>query len=276
MTVVAVTMVRDEDDVIRSTVAHMLDEVDAVVVADNLSTDRTREILDDLALDYGDRLEIVDDPDPAYEQSRKMTGLARYAAEEFGARWVVPFDADEWWYTPHADRIADVLPTIPDRWHVVPADLFDHVATGLDPAEPDPIRRIGWRRRTPGPLPKVAARYRPDLVIEQGNHGAHYDEFAPASFDPVLVVRHYPYRSLEQFVRKVRNGAAAYRAAGDRQHPDHGAHWRQWGLILDEQGPEALEEIFRRWYWRADPREPVKIEGERQPALLFDPPPGIL
>ena len=48
MTVVAVTMVRDEEDVIRSTVAHMLDEVDAVIVADNLSTDRTREILDDL------------------------------------------------------------------------------------------------------------------------------------------------------------------------------------------------------------------------------------
>lgn len=276
MTVVAVTMVRDEEDVIRSTVAHMLDEVDAVVVADNLSTDRTREILDDLALDHGDRLEIVDDLDPAYEQSRKMTGLAHLAAEEFGATWVVPFDADEWWYTPHADRIADVLATVPARWHVAPAELFDHVATGLDPDEPDPVRRIGWRRRTPAPLPKVAARYRPDLVIEQGNHGAHYEEFTPAPFDPVLVVRHYPYRSLEQFVRKVRNGSAAYRAAGDRQAPAHGAHWRQWGELLDQHGPEALEEIFRRWYWRADPREPVKIEGERQPALLFDPPPGVL
>jgi glycosyltransferase involved in cell wall biosynthesis len=276
MTVVAVAMVRDEADVIGSTVRHMLDEVDAVVVADNLSVDATREVLEELRAEHRARLVVVDDDDPAYVQSRKMTALAHRAAEEFGATWIVPFDADEWWYTPHADRLADVLEPVPARWHLVPAELYDHVSTGLDPDEEDPVRRIGWRRRSPAPLPKVAVRYRPDLVIEQGNHGAHYEEFTPAPFDPVLVVRHYPYRSLEQFVRKVRNGSAAYRAAGDRQAPDHGAHWRQWGDLLDQHGPEALEEIFRRWYWRADPGKPVTIEGERQPALLYDPPPGVL
>lgn len=276
MTVVAVTMVRDEADVIGSTVAHMLEQVDAVIVADNLSTDRTAEILEDLSLEVGPRLLVKPDPDPAYEQSRKMTALAHLAHDLYGATWIVPFDADEWWYTPHADRIADALAEIPARWHVAPAELFDHVATGLDPDEADPVRRLGWRRRKPAPLPKVAVRYRPDLVIHQGNHGAHYEEFAPASFDPVLVVRHYPYRSVEQFVRKVRNGAAAYRAAGDRQRADHGSHWRQWGELLDQHGEEALAEIFRKWYWRADPREPVKIEGERQAPLFYDPPPGVL
>jgi hypothetical protein len=42
MTVVAVSMVRDEEDIVGATVAHMRSQVDHVIVADNLSTDRTR------------------------------------------------------------------------------------------------------------------------------------------------------------------------------------------------------------------------------------------
>lgn len=277
MTVVAVMMVRDEADVVGTVVRHLLEHVDAVVVADNLSTDETPEILAELRRDVGgDRMSLVFDDDPAYTQSAKMTRLAEYAHGWFGATWIVPVDADEVWYSPFADRMADALAEVPDRWHVVPATLFDHVATGSDnPDELDPVRRLRYRRPSPAPLPKVAARYRPDLVIEQGNHGAHYAEFEPARFDPILVVRHFPYRSAEQFLRKVRNGAAAYRAAGDRQSPHHGTHWRQWGELLDSQGPEAVVEIFRRWYYRERPDVPVRIEGEQQPALLFDPAPVV-
>lgn len=278
MTVVAVMMVRDEADVVGTVVRHLLEHVDAVVVADNLSTDETPEVLDELRREHAALgcVEVVADRDPAYTQSAKMTDLAHRARALYGATWIVPVDADEVWYSPFAERMADVLDEVPDRWHVVPATLFDHVATGDDDAhELDPVRRLRWRRPTPAPLPKVAARYRPDLVIEQGNHGAHYAEFEPARFDPVLVVRHFPYRSAEQFLRKVRNGAAAYRAAGDRQSPDHGTHWRQWGELLDSQGPEAVVEIFHRWYYRERPDVPVRIEGEQQPALLFDPAPVV-
>lgn len=100
MTTVAVCMARDEADVIGSTVAHMLAQVDAVIVADNLSTDRTREILDEMASAHPGRLVVVEDPDPAYRQSEKMTALALRARLDFGAEWIVPFDADEVWYSP--------------------------------------------------------------------------------------------------------------------------------------------------------------------------------
>ena len=86
MTTVAVCMARDEADVIGSTVAHMLAQVDAVIVADNLSTDRTREILDQLAGGSSGRLVVVEDPDPAYRQSEKMTALALRARLDFGAK----------------------------------------------------------------------------------------------------------------------------------------------------------------------------------------------
>ncbi len=253
MTVVAVSMVKDEADIVAATVAHMCGQVDAVIVADNNSTDGTRDILDGLPVT------VVDDPDPAYYQSRKMTALAERARVEFDATWVVPFDADEWWYSPHG-RIADVLEQ--HSSHIATAALYDHVATGADADLDDPVKRIGWRRRKAAPLPKIAARCAPDLVIAQGNHDATYD--VPADrVDGLLVVRHFPYRSPEQMARKARNGAEAY-AATDLPE-DAGAHWRAYHQLMVAHGDEAIHDVFRMWFWTADPTT--------DPTLIYDPAP---
>lgn len=272
MTTIAVAMVRDEADVIGSTVAHMLEQVDAVIVADNLSRDDTRAILEELAHEHPDRLTIADDYEPAYRQSEKMTALALRARLELGAEWIVPFDADEWWYSPFG-RIADVLADVAPQWLVVPAPLYDHVATAEDPVDVDPVRRLGFRRREANPLPKVACRWRDDMTIAQGNHDAHYTGRA-SYFDPLLTVRHFPYRSVEQLVRKVRNGAAAYAAGGDSIPEDFGAHWRQWGRLLEERGEPAIAELFHDWYWRDRPRDHwITPDNQRQPPLIYDPAP---
>lgn len=255
MTVFAIAMAKDEVDVIASTVAHMAGQVDHVIVADNGSTDGTRDVLVHLGV------EVVDDPDPAYYQSAKMTRLAHLAGER-GATWVVPFDADEIWYSPFADRIADLLEEIQPQWLVASARLFDHVATGLDDqSDRDPVTRIRWRRPDPMLLAKVACRVRDDLVIEQGNHAASYRGGATVWPDQ-LVVRHFPYRSPAQFVRKALNGAAAY-AATDL--PDGvGAHWRQYGQLIASGGHQVGEEIFLKWFHTDDPEAA---------GLVYDPAP---
>lgn len=253
MTVVGISMVRDEADIIAATVEHMCSQLDAVIVADNMSTDDTRSILEGLPVT------IVDDDEPGYYQADKMTRLAHMARTELGATWVVPFDADEWWISPHG-RIADVLEANP-TWPVLEAALFDHVPTGADPVDGDPVDMIQWRRREPIPLPKVACQTGEDLQIWQGNHGATYS--APhTQLAGSLEVRHFPYRSPEQFARKAINGAAAY-AATDL--PDNiGQHWREYGRIAEQSGPEALHDVFHRWFWSADPiadglvHDPVK------------------
>ena len=242
MATFGIAMVKDEADIIASTVTNMLRQVDHVIVADNGSTDGTRDILSELDV------ELIDDPDPAYYQSAKMTALARRAAAG-GADWVVPFDADEWWYCPHAPTIADYLRPIAGQWLTVNATLYDHVATGHDPAVLDPVERIRWRRVNAGALPKVACRVRPDLVIHQGNHGATYDGGATALDG--LVVRHFPYRSADQFVSKAINGAAAYAATDLAQ--DQGQHWRQYGALINAHGAEVGHDVFRQWFWIPDP-----------------------
>lgn len=257
VTVIAIAMVKDEADIIASTVLQMLGHVDEIIVADNRSTDGTREILEALPVT------VIDDPELAYYQSRKMSALAEVALDK-GAHWVVPFDADEYW-TSGWGPIKSVLHSHDAEHGVVTAELFDHVATGMDEDDPDPVRRLKWRRPYALPLPKVACRTAPGLVIAQGNHSAHHPIPAAVTESPAFTVHHFPYRSVAQVIRKVRNGAAAY--AASTLPADMGAHWRQWGAFSDEQ----IEQLYLKWYWRKNPKRPLDIDGECQPALIFNP-----
>lgn len=263
MTVAAVTMVKDEADIIEATLTHMLTQADYVLVADNMSTDGTSEILDRLQARHRQLL-VIADVEVAYEQSAKMTRLATCAHNEWGVDWIVPFDADEIWYSPFHDRVADHLAELADQWLAMAATLYDHVATRLDDDDDDdPTSRMGYRRIEPLPLPKVACRWRPDLTIEMGNHGVRFDGGATIH-EPQLVVRHFPYRSPEQLVRKVRNGAAAYAASSLPEQ--YGVHWRQWGQILDQSGEEAIHDLFYTWYYSMSPNRVAS-------GLIFDPAP---
>lgn len=244
MATFGIAMVKDEADVVAGTIRHMADEVDHLIVADNGSTDGTREILEEMEASLS--LTVVDDPETAYYQSFKMSRLAERAADA-GATWIVPFDADEIWVAEH--RIADLLAdTSAD---IAIARLFNHFATAIDPDESDPFLQLGWRQRDPGTLPKVAFRWEPGSTIHQGNHGVTRP--SGGRDEQLLEIRHFPYRSAAQFVRKARNGAAAYRAAN--LPATEGAHWRAYGDILDRRGEEGLGDVFREHFWYLSPTD---------------------
>lgn len=244
MATFGIAMVRDEADCIGGTLRHMADEVDHLIVADNQSTDGTRDILSDLVGILP--LTVLDDTEPAYFQSRKMSHLAEQAAA-VGATWIVPFDADELWIA-RGGRLREVLPALPPA-NVALAQLTNHFSTAIDPPEADPFRRLVWRKVDPAPLAKVAFRWESGAVIHQGNHGVSLPRGAEELW--ALEVRHFPYRSAEQFVRKARNGAAAYKATN--LPPSEGAHWRAYGEILERHGEEALADVYRRHFWYLSP-----------------------
>jgi hypothetical protein len=254
MSVWAISTVRDEADIIVETLTNMVAQVDVVVVADNGSVDGTRDLL---AGFEGPEFIVFDDTDPAHYQSRKMSALAALAAER-GATWVVPFDGDEIWRPASGGRIADVLSECSGGR--APADLYNHVATALDPPT-SPVARMEWRTAQPLGLPKVACRPRLAVTIHEGNHGASYPDGVE---DGLLEVRHFPYRSAEQFLSKVRNGAAAL--AATTLSTDVGAHWRQYGELLENAGPEAVEGWFREHFFTTDPAG--------VPDLVLDPCPS--
>lgn len=218
MTVIAVTMVKDEADIIGPVIAHLLaEDVDHIIVADNNSTDNTRAVLEQ----HPD-VTIIDDPEPGYYQDRKMTDLA-LMAHGMDAEWVLPFDADELWYAPDG-TIGQALART--RHDVVMAAGWDHIARTPGEAPFSP-----WRRRQPQKLCKVAFRARPDIELNMGNHDVR-PEWLSRGRGP-LQYRHFQYRSLEQMTRKLRNGRAAYEAS--TVHELHGTHWREGGKLTDDE-----------------------------------------
>lgn len=263
MSLWAVGMVRDEMDVLPYVLTHLLHEgVDGMIIADNRSVDGTREWLHDFAGHAPVPVEVIHDDEVAYYQSRKMSGLYRRASDA-GADWVIPFDADEVWYDAEGATLAKVFAR-PWEADCLEVKLFNYFPTSADPPdEPIPFLRITHRDPTMSTLAKTAVRAGiPGLVIEQGNHEAH----APSPLRiirPELEIGHFPWRSPEQFERKVRNGAEAYEAATDTAAVplNQGEHWRDHGRILRDSGPAALRAIYDKWY--LDP--PIALETKSVP-----------
>jgi glycosyltransferase involved in cell wall biosynthesis len=256
MATFGISLMKDEEDICYWTVKQMLTQVDKVIVLDNNSSDGTRKLLLSLGV------EVLDDPDPAHYQSKKMTDLAKYARNQ-GADWIIPFDADEIWYSPFYPRIADALARIEPQWLAVSVALYNQVPTGEDDlTETDLPRQICWRRLERGALDKVACRWRDDLVIGEGNHSAYYDG-GTTIIPNQLVIRHYPYRSVEQFVRKARNGAKALALT----HLDYsvGQHWRDYGNLLESYGEQVLMGVFYAHFYSKNPYE--------DETLIYDPAP---
>src|SRR5438067_5376043 len=85
---------------------------DVVAVTDQRSDDGTREILDAIA--SSGRLYPFDEPG-LLDRSAKVTEMARFAAGELGADWVIDGDADEFWW-PRGGSLKDVLAVVPPRF----------------------------------------------------------------------------------------------------------------------------------------------------------------
>ena len=252
MKVWAVTMVRNEEDIIGFTLRHMISEgMDGIVVADNLSTDRTRDVLEAVKREAPIPFLLLEDREPGYYQSRKMTALAHLAAEK-GAHYVIPFDADELWFSLTPEPVAGVLRHADAP--VARIDLWNHFASASDPEEENPFLRMPWRMEKRSSFSKTAFRYRPDLTVAQGNHDVLGADGIPVEKDPVPVgIRHFPYRGPDHFIHKAMIGGAAY-AATDLAS-NQGNHWRRFKRILDSEGPRAVEEIFFRDFWFSDPQK---------------------
>lgn len=245
-----VTMVKDSEDIIYHTLIHMAEEgLDGIIVANNMSTDNTlKEIkkAQSVLKDSPCKIIIVQDNEVGYYQSRKMTALARLASEQ-GADWVIPFDDDELWFA--GDTIKNFLNSLPDHINVVNADLFDHYGSALDEQGAIPFQNICWRKAERLGLPKVAFRWHNDAIIGQGNHSVSIPK---AKATTGLQVRHFPYRSWEQFKRKALNGLKAYQATDLPE--SFGGHWRSYGNLILAHGDEQVrKEVYERWFWFFSP-----------------------
>jgi hypothetical protein len=210
--VVMTLLARNEADVVDAQLAyHLHAGVDHVIATDNASTDGTTEILE--RYERAGCLRLLREPGDDMRQSEWVTRMARLAAVEHSADWVIHADADEFWW-PRGGSLKEVLASVPARYGVVrgcwrhflprPDDgafFAERMTVRLaTPAHPGDKETIFHAHQ------KVAHRARPDVEIEAGNHDAAAPGLCPLRAWHPLEVLHFSFRSVAQIERKARGG----------------------------------------------------------------------
>jgi hypothetical protein len=208
MRVVMTLLARDEEDVIDAQLAfHLNAGVDFVVATDNRSEDRTKEIFD--AYVREGYAHVVEELGDDLRQAEWVTRMARLAATDFGADWVLNADADEFWW-PRGGTLKEILANVPDTFGVVGAFVESFVPRPDDgaffaermTARLSPQAPINDPSSPYRPLPKVIHRADPNVRVTRGSHALVESALVPLRGWYPIDVLHFPIRSAEQCERK--------------------------------------------------------------------------
>jgi glycosyl transferase family 2 len=218
--------VRDEGDVLDDNLRyHLAQGVDFFVATDNGSRDDTPDIL----RRYRDAglLHLLEEPADDFRAAgqRWVTRMARLAATEFDADWVIHADADELWF-PLTGTLRGVFASIPAHYSLLNAPRPEFAARPDGPGAW--YERLVHREARSRLQHKVAHRASPEAVVGRGAHKVALSSGSTARHSGRAVLRalspaqgaseqapevpaprwparilHFPLRSYEQFRRRV-------------------------------------------------------------------------
>jgi hypothetical protein len=282
MRLVATLVVRDEVDIVDAQIAyHLAAGVDFIVATDHESQDGTTEILEEY--ERRGRLRLLRETGWV-DEGRWRTRMARLAATEHGADWVINTDADEFWL-PRSGRLKDAFAAVPDEFGVVfavsrhfvpvpdgPESFAERMTVRVSPSAAlnDPVSPYR-------PHGKAAHRGDPGIVVRHGAHRVEHARLPPLLHWHPLDVLHFPYRSRAQYERKT-----VRRAHGDSRLGQYvrGFYAREQGRVEDVYAGmtvvgERLTAGVRNGALVIDPRlrealrELARPGGERSPTGAY-------
>jgi hypothetical protein len=257
-------LVHDEAHILeQNLIYHLSRGVDGILAIDDESSDGSREVLESFV--GGGWVTVVPRPPGLWKGSGAAwrTHLARLAATEHGADWVIPGDPDEFWW-PVVGNLKQALSRVSDPYELVMAPSTDFVFTA------DPVRSALQdltTREVSSPLAsKVAFRTSPDVVLDEGSHRAERDASRDrlTRWDVGQPMRVSPVFPLRIFHFGITSSATFERGVGRR---GHSAGWRR-DVLLRHAGNKQLSEgpLDPLSSWRRDALE----RGLREGTLVVD------
>ncbi len=243
MRLVAVSIVKNEADIIEAFVRHTRAWVDHHLIFDHDSTDGTREILGALQRE-GLLLTLYTDDALGNLQQARSNFLTRLAAQTFSADWILPLDADEILTGPGRVALEKLLVAAGPGQPASLRLLNYYPAAGDDAAESNPVLRLRHCSASPSPTKKILIP-RPlalDEAVSAGK-GSHAllrgatvlpDQPLPEAFH----LAHLPLRSPQHQVLRVVL-AELQKLSRGRAHAGLDTHYRL-GFQLLVQEPDLF------------------------------------
>jgi hypothetical protein len=209
MKLVMTLLVRDEGDIVREHLDYHLNAgVDLVIATDHRSEDGTREILES----YEQRgvVRLFRRDDQFTRENEWLSQMARLAAREHAADWIINSAADEFWF-PRGASLKDTLSEVPAEFGVARGLLRNFVpmrADGGSFVDRMTFRLAGWAPiNDPGtpfrPAVKTAHRAHESVWVTGGHAVSGLDKGLLDSWHPFEVL-HFPLRSRAQCAAKYR------------------------------------------------------------------------
>jgi hypothetical protein len=224
MKLVMTLLARDEADIVDAQIAyHLHAGVDFVVATDNRSEDGTTEILERYAREGV--LHLIREAGDDLRQSEWVTRMARLAATDFKADWVLNADADEFWLS-RGGAMKELLAAVPPRFGAVRGAWRNFVPRPGDKSffAERMTARLGAPSFHPHPLSthfKSAHRAHPEVRIGRGNHEALADDLVALRGWYPIEILHFPVRSYEQCRRKYVTQFVALERNAEKGIPGH-------------------------------------------------------
>lgn len=243
MRLVAVSIVKNEADIIEPFVRHSLAWADHHLIFDHDSTDGTREILRALQHE-GLPITLFRDDAPGHLQQARSNHLTRLAAQAYGADWVLPLDADEILTGPDRPALEQALGAL-DHERPASLPLLDYCpTTGDDAAVLNPVIRLRHCQARASSTRKIFIPRHlasdPGLAAGKGNHALYRgaeilsDRPLPAGFQLAHLALRSPQHQLLRVVRAELQRQSRGRAAAGLD-----VHYRL-GYQLLAENPELF------------------------------------
>lgn len=231
MNILGFVLIKNEEDIIESTIRHFLaEELDHIYAIDNLSSDNTPTILKKLKEEFPEKITILQDNEFAYYQSKKMNKYIQEYANI--GDWIIPFDSDEIWFSRNKQSLKELLYFC--AYDVIECPVYDMLPS-LGSNINNPILDIKKRKTQSQLFPVVTFKYEKNCWLEIGNHQVIHS--GNKTYGDIEVC-HYQYRSFDQFCRKLKNGKEVLEATN--LNNGIGFHWREGGSF-------SAEMLWNKW-----------------------------
>lgn len=229
--ITAVTMIRNEIDIISDFLAHQLQFFDEILIADMQSSDGTTEIINQFSK-KSDQIKRFEYPYSITFQAEIVTSLSKLAFKQ-GADWVFFLDADEFLHVESRDDLDNKLNAYgPSIIHLPWINLVPTTYGSF--SKFDAAQEFHWSGRESG-FSKIAISFQyaganPDYLVSEGSHHIFPHALGSAeTFEQGFPLLHVPVRSLERLKYKASNGVDIQ----ERKHNRKTGHNRHYWSHLD-------------------------------------------
>jgi len=248
----AITMVKNESDIIESFCRYTLCYSDGIIIQDDVSSDNTIDIIQNL-INEGLNIILLRSEKKiiskeGYGKLQVINAMIKLAIEEHDADWVIPVDADEFLICADGSSPRRQLEELDEsiehqiKWRTYIYEKSPKDGNIFLPYNFKHFRNPKLERLYKTFISKEIF-YNYDCTVALGNHSIIFSGSTrpPIDYPDNLLLAHYPIRNENQLLSKIIIGELNYLCVHERR--GSGIHWHKIYEQIKKTGKLEKEQI---------------------------------